>query len=79
MNLISEGTKRPREKLTVFFSIRALEGLIFGVPGPAGSLKDALDALNALVRIGRTQSITEHLLTIHPRDRSKNSRTQHAP
>lgn len=37
-----------------FFSIAALQGLMFEVPGPAGSLKDALDALNALVRIGKT-------------------------
>jgi hypothetical protein len=52
---------------------------MFEVPGPDGSLKDALDALNGLVRIGKARYITELLLTIHHRGRSKNCDTQRAP
>ena len=60
-------------------SIRELEGLVFDVPGPAGSLKDALDALNALLRIGRTRSIIELLLIPCHRDRPQSGYIEHAP
>ena len=60
-------------------SIRELQGLAFDIPGPAGPLKDALDALNALLRIGRTQSIIELLLITCHRDRSENRYAEHVP
>ena len=60
-------------------SIRDLEGLAFDIPGPAGSLKDALDALNSLLRIGSTWCTIEHLLITWHRDRSENRYAEHVP
>ena len=59
----------------MILSIRVLKILIFKVFVPAGSLKDAL---NALVRTGRTRIVTELFLIIYDRDRSKDSYAQHA-